>query len=65
MSSIKREIRHCYAVDVHKRQQNVQKKRDACAKLLFCFFKPIALFDVLVAVASSDLKVPLTTSNYR
>ena len=27
----------------------------------FAFFKPIALFDVLVAVASSDLKVLIVT----
>ena len=33
------------------------KKCDTRAKLLFCLIKPIAFVDVLVAVASLNLKV--------
>ena len=35
-SSIKREIKQFYVVVEQRRQRNVQKKRDARAKLLFC-----------------------------
>ena len=35
-SSTKREIRHIHVVVVPWRQRNVQKRRDACAELLFC-----------------------------
>ena len=35
-SSTKREIRHFHFVVVQRRLRNVQKKRDARAKLLFC-----------------------------
>ena len=35
------------------------KKRDARAKLLFYFNKPIGFLDVLVTVASLNLKVPI------
>ena len=35
-SSIKRETRRFHVVVVQQRQRNVQKKRDARAKLLFC-----------------------------
>ena len=40
-SATKREIRHFHVVVVQRRQRNVQKKRDARAKLLFCQSKPI------------------------
>ena len=43
-SSTKREMRHFHVVVVQRRQRNVQKKRDARAKLLFCQSKPIAFF---------------------
>ena len=36
-SSTKREFRHFHVVVGQRRQRNVQKKRDARAKLLFCF----------------------------
>ena len=35
-SYIKRGIRKFHVVDMQGRQRNVQKKRDARAKLLFC-----------------------------
>ena len=35
-SSKNREIRHFHVVVLQRRQRNVQKKRDARAKLLFC-----------------------------
>ena len=35
-SSTKREIRHFHVIVVQRRQRNVQKKRDARARLLFC-----------------------------
>ena len=35
-SSTKREFRHFHVVVGQRRQRNVQKKRDARAKLLFC-----------------------------
>ena len=57
-SSIKCKIRHFHVVVVQKQERNVQKKCDARAKLLFCFLKPIVFVDVLVAVASLNLKVP-------
>ena len=34
-SSIKRQIRHFHVIVVQKQERNVQKKRDARAKLLF------------------------------
>ena len=37
-SSIKLEIRHCYVVVVQKRAKKCTKKREARAKLLFCFW---------------------------
>ena len=49
-SPIKREIRHFHVVVVQWRQRNVQKKRDARAKLLF--------FHVIVAVAVVVVKPP-------
>ena len=49
MSSLKREIRHFLVDVVQKQERNVQKKRDARAKLLFCLFH-LLFFDVLVAV---------------
>ena len=51
-SSTKREIRHFHVVVVQRRQRNVQKKRDARAKLLFCQSqKPIAFCRLFVVVA--------------
>ena len=48
----KREIRHFHVVVVWRRQRNVQKKRDARAKLLFCQSqKPIAFCRLFVVVA--------------
>ena len=43
-SSTKREIRHFHVVVVQRRLRNVQKKRDALPKLLFCLSKPIPFF---------------------
>ena len=40
-----------FLVVVMQRRQKMYKKRDARAKLLFCEYKPIAFFAVLVAVA--------------
>ena len=42
-SSIKGEFRHFHVVVVQRRQRNVQKKRDACTKLLFRHSKPVAV----------------------
>ena len=47
-SSTKREIRHFQVVVVQLRAKKCTKKR---AKLLFCYYKPVAFFAVLVAVA--------------
>ena len=43
---------HFHVVVVQKRAKKCTKKRDARAKLLFCFqlIKPIVFFDVLVSV---------------
>ena len=52
--------KHFRVVVLQKQQRNVQKKFDARAKLLFCLlnqFYSFYYFDVLVAVASLDLKV--------
>ena len=49
-SSTKHEIRDFDTVVEQWLQRNVQKNRDARAKLLFCPSKPIAI-DVLVEVA--------------
>ena len=45
---------------VQKRQRNIQKRWDARAKLLFCLLNLLffLFFEVLVAILSSDLKVP-------
>ena len=40
-SSTNRKIKHFHLVVVQRRQRNVQEKRDASAKLLFCQSKPI------------------------
>ena len=42
VSSTKREIRQFHVVVVQRRQRNVQKKRDARSKMMFCQSKPIA-----------------------
>ena len=41
MFSTKHEFRHFHIVVVQQQQRNVQKKHDACAKLLFCQSKNI------------------------
>ena len=43
-SSPKREIRQNHVVVVQRRQRTVQKKRDARAKLLFCFYVKLSTF---------------------
>ena len=55
-SFTKREIRHFHVVVVQWRQRNVQKKRDARAKLLFCHF--VSFYVVLLTSPSSLLKFP-------
>ena len=57
-SSTKREFRHFHVVVGQRRQRNVQKKRDARAKLLFCLSKPIAFLPFSLPSASSFLKLP-------
>ena len=57
-SSIKLEIRHCYVVVVQKRAKKCTKKRDARAKLLFCFWNLLFFFTFSLLSASLDLKVP-------
>ena len=57
-SSTKREFRHFHVVVGQRRQRNVQKKRDARAKLLFCLSKPIAFLPFSLPSASSFLRLP-------
>ena len=59
--STKREFRNFHVVVVQKRQGNVLKRYDARAKLLFCRLKLLFL-DVLVAVASLNLRAPYVIS---
>ena len=49
-SSTKHEIRHFHVAVAQRRQRNVQKMRDARAKLFLCQSKPSWFFAVLVAV---------------
>ena len=42
--AIKHEIRHFHVTVVQKRERNVQKKRDARAKLLFCLLNLLFLW---------------------
>ena len=56
-SSIKCKIRHFHVAVVQKRQR-CTKKCEARAKLLF-FLPNLLFFDFLVAIASSDRKVPI------
>ena len=49
--STKREIRDFHVVVVQLRAKKCTKRRDVRAKLLFCYYKPVAFFAVLVAVA--------------
>ena len=61
-SSTKREIRHlCVfrAVMVKK----CTKKRDACTKLLFCLYKPIAFLPFSLTLASTLLKLPFIAAD--
>ena len=46
-----REIRKSHVAVAQRRLRNVQKEHDTSAKLLFCQFKPIGFFPVLVTVA--------------
>ena len=60
-SSTKREFRrHFHVVVVQRRLRNVQKKRAARAKLLFCLSKPIVFlpFSLPSPSSSSLLKLP-------
>ena len=47
--STKRDIRHFHVIVSQRQLKNVKKKRDARAKLLFCFFA--VLVDVAVVFA--------------
>ena len=60
-SSTRREIRHFHVVVVQRRQRNVQKKRDARAKLLFSLSKPIACSPFSLPSPSSLLKLPISS----
>ena len=54
--------KHFHVVVVQKQPKKCRKKCDARAKLLFCLlnqFYPFYYFDVLVAVASLDVNVPI------
>ena len=55
---MKREIRHFHVVIVQKRQGNVQKSVMHVQSCCFAYLTYCGFFYVLVAVASSDLKVP-------
>ena len=57
ISSLKREIRHRHVVVVQKRERNVEKKRDARAKLMSLLIKPIDFFTMSLPSESLDLKV--------
>ena len=58
-SSLKSKIRQSHVEVVQKRQRNVQKKKVKCtSKVVVLPTKTIVVFDFLVAVASSDRKVP-------
>ena len=43
-----------FHVAVLQRRLRTYKKRNACAELFFCWYKPVAFFPVLVAVAGVD-----------
>ena len=59
LPAIKRQIGYFHVVVVRRRLRNVQKKRDARAKLLFGQSRPIAFLpSVLVAVAVVVAQVP-------
>ena len=62
--SIKREFRHFHVVVVQKRQGNVQK---SVMYVQSCYFanKTYCVLDVLVAVASLDLEIPILSPRYR
>ena len=55
-------IRHFHVLVVKKRQRNVQKNCDTRTKLLSCLWN-LSLPDILVAVASLDLKDPLRSND--
>ena len=57
ISSLKREIRHLHVVVVQKRERNVEKKRDARAKLMSLLIKPIDFFTLSLPSESLVLKV--------
>ena len=56
-ASTKREIRQFHVEVVQRRQRNVQKKRDARAKLLFCQSKPIAFLPSLLPSPLPQLSI--------
>ena len=58
-SSIKREIRKFHVVIVQRRQKNVQKKRDARAKLLFYQSQAVAFLPFSLTSPSSLPKLPI------
>ena len=53
--SVKREIRHFHVVVVQKRRTNVQKS--VMHMQIYCFAYKLLVCEVLVAVASLDLKI--------
>ena len=56
-SSTKREIRKFHVVVVQRRQRNVQKKRDARAKLLFCLSKPTSFLPFSLPSSLRKLRI--------
>ena len=64
-SSIKSEIRQFHVVVVQKRQRNVSKSAMHVQSCCFAYRTPIVVFDVLVAVASWDGKVPIAEGGAR
>ena len=52
---VKREIRHFHVVAVQKRRTNVQKS--VMHMQIYCFAYKLLVCEVLVAVASLDLKI--------
>ena len=53
--SIKCKIRYSHIIVVQKMAKKCTKKRDACAKLMFCLLNLLFCQDVLVAVLSLDI----------
>ena len=60
---MKREIKYFHVVVVQKRAKKCKKKkRDARAKLLFFFNKPIVFYTLSLPSASLDLKVAVAAT---